>query len=210
MNEGLDSRGSDARIEAVLEFWFGDESPAAVEASWKRWFRGGEATDREIRSRFAGLVEAARRGELAAWRATSRGRLALVILLDQFGRNLYRGTAAAFAADAEALALALDGIETGLDRALSPLERVFLYMPMQHAESREVQQRSVATYAALADVDAPEHVRSVLRSSADYARQHRDIIERFGRFPHRNAVLGRPSTAEELEYLDAGAPTFGQ
>jgi len=211
MNGGPGSAASDPRIEAVLDFWFGDlAEPAAVSAAWNRWFRGGAAADRDIGERFAGLTEAARRGELAAWAATARGRLALVIVLDQFGRNLHRGTAAAFAADADALALTLEGIETGLDRALAPLERVFLYMPLQHAESRTVQARSVATFAALAESDAPAHVCELLRSSADYARQHRDIIERFGRFPHRNTVLGRPSTAAELEYLDAGAPTFGQ
>lgn len=207
-----DGAAGDPRIESVLGFWLGGDAsdPAAVEASWNRWFRGGEAADREIRTRFADLAEAARRGELAAWSETSRGRLALIVLLDQFGRNVHRGTAAAFAADDAALGLTLDGIEAGLDRALAPLERVFFYMPLQHAESREVQQRSVDVFSALAEAVAPAHVRELLRSSAEYARQHRDIIERFGRFPHRNAVLGRPSTAAEREYLDAGAPSFGQ
>jgi len=207
-----DSSADDPRIETVLGFWFGGDAtdPAAVEASWKRWFGGGDATDRDIRTRFADLTEAARREELTAWRETSRGRLALIILLDQFGRNVHRGTAAAFATDGEALALTLDGIDAGLDRALAPLERVFFYMPLQHAESREVQRRSVDVFAALAEAAAPAHVGELLRSSAEYARQHRDIIERFGRFPHRNAVLGRTSTAAEREYLDAGAPSFGQ
>jgi uncharacterized protein (DUF924 family) len=198
--------------DSVLDFWFGSAPATAssLKASMKRWYAGGAALDTEIATRFGDMIAAAVASRLGDWAGSARGRLALILLLDQFPRSVYRGTARAFASDPAALSLTLGGIESGQDRTLDFLERLFFYMPMQHAESLEVQQRSVAVFAALAEEPAPAFVRDALAASADYARQHRDIIACFGRFPHRNGILGRTSTPEEIAYLEGGAPTFGQ
>jgi uncharacterized protein (DUF924 family) len=188
--------------EEILSFWLGDGSRPRDE-----WFRRSEAFDEEIRARFGDAIERARDGELDAWKAQPRGRLALVILLDQFSRNVFRGSARSFAHDGAALALALEGIVVGEDRGLSPLERSFLYMPLMHAEDRAVQERSCAEFARLA-AEAPPPLAGYLATAAKFARAHRDIIERFGRFPHRNAVLGRSSTAEETEFLGEPGSAF--
>jgi uncharacterized protein (DUF924 family) len=193
---------------SVLEYWFGDagSSAAALEKRMGFWF--GTAHDAEIRERFGELARRAADGELASWADSPRRRLALILLLDQVPRNLHRGTAAAFAQDEKALALALSGMQVGADAALSPVERMFFYMPLQHAESREVQDESVAAFRRLAR-EAPEGMRGGFEAGLKYAELHRQIIERFGRFPHRNRVLGRASTREEIEYLES-AETFGQ
>lgn len=207
-----DSAARNGSAGDVLEYWFGpDAGDERVLRNRKHvWFRSRPETDREIRARFAGLVDDAARGRLDDWPATARGRLALIVLLDQFTRNIFRGTAAAFAHDARALALCLDGLDAGADRELALTERVFFCMPMQHAESLEVQTRSVDVFESLCRKAASDEVRRALEEFADYARQHRDIVARFGRFPHRNAALGRPSTAEEIEFLEGGAASFGQ
>ena len=163
----------------------------------------------EIEQRFGAAVRAARAGQLDEWADDPRGRLALVILLDQFARNIFRGTADAFAADDRALALTQEAMERGHDTELDPIERVFLYMPLQHAESKVVQEQSVATYEALAE-SVPAAQRERFEGFTKYARLHRDIVARFGRFPHRNAILGRPSTEAERDYLAGDAPRFGQ
>lgn len=196
--------------DTVLDFWFGplDADGFCVEDRDRLWFRGGEDTDRRIRERFAACVEQALNGELDDWASTPRGRLALIILLDQFTRNIHRGSAAAFGGDARALELARDGVERGLDRRLAPIERTFFYLPFEHAEDRDIQEQAVALFRALRD-ELPERLRARVESALDYAIQHRDIIARFGRFPHRNRALDRPSTPEELKYLEDGKP-FGQ
>lgn len=178
------------------------------------WFGAADAQtqkerDEEIRHGFGGDVERATRGELDGWAATPGGRLALILLLDQFSRNIYRGTARAFAGDARALALVRDGMRSGAYESLSSLQRLFFYMPLQHAEDPAVQEESVRRIAALAR-DAPAPVQPMLESCVPYAIAHRDIVRRFGRFPHRNAILGRASTPEESAYLAADAPDFGQ
>jgi uncharacterized protein (DUF924 family) len=155
-------------------------------------------------------VRRAASGRLSAWAATSEGRLALILLLDQFPRSLHRGTADAFAHDVQALALAREGIAAGADRELSPFARMFFYMPLQHAESLPLQQESLRMFRALAREPAPEHVRSALAEALRYAELHADIIARYGRFPHRNPSLGRASTAAEEAFLRGGGPTFGQ
>jgi uncharacterized protein (DUF924 family) len=132
-----------------------------------------------------------------------------VLLLDQFSRNIHRGTARAFENDPKALALVLSGMNSGADAALDPLERLFFYMPLQHAESIEVQDESVAAFRRLLS-ESTEELRRTFESSLDFAEQHREIIQRFGRFPHRNAVLGRTSTPAETANLATGAATFGQ
>ena len=195
----------------VTTFWFRDatRSPEALERRGAVWFGAEPAFDRECATRFAASLEDAARGALDDWSGTPRGRLALVILLDQMPRNIHRGSPAAFAHDAQAAAHCVAGIESGQDRSLHPVERVFLYMPLQHAEDPGLQRRSVERFESLAaEVDDAWRARFV--ENAHYARLHRDIVERFGRFPHRNRVLGRESTEEELSYLADGAPTFGQ
>lgn len=192
------------RIDAILEFWFGPDLAAPVsDERRQRWFRKNEAFDREIRERFGADVERAAQGELEDWVGTPRGRLALVLLLDQFTRNIYRGNARSFACDARAEQLSLEGVERGDDQALPALARAFLYMPFMHAENLELQNRGVALFEALA------REPNAGGSFADFARLHRDIIQRFGHFPHRNRVLGRPSTEEETEFLKTPGSSFG-
>jgi steroid delta-isomerase-like uncharacterized protein len=196
--------------ETLLGFWFGAslDEPAAVAERVRLWFEGGPAVDRELRERFADLPERAASGALDAWAAAPRSALARVIALDQLPRNLYRGTARAFAYDGLALEAAEQAIAAGFDRALHPLEAGFLYLPFEHAEREGAQQRAVALFEALEARAAPA-LRGVLAEWTDFARRHRTVIERFGRFPHRNAALGRAPTAAERAWLTAGGDTFG-
>jgi len=195
----------DPAAREVLEFWLGDarRDPGAVADRVECWFQSDRALDAEVRERFAPWVERAAAGELDAWKATPEGLLALVILLDQFPRNLHRGTADAFVHDAAALALCREAIETGADRALAPVERSFLYLPLEHAEDREAQAHCVRAFEGLAGGCAPAW-RGAVENFLGYARAHHEVIERFGRFPHRNAALGRASTPEEERYLAEG------
>ncbi|MBA1147633.1 DUF924 domain-containing protein [Ectothiorhodospiraceae bacterium WFHF3C12] len=192
----------DPRIEDVHHFWFGDidDDARVAERQAGLWWRKSEQTDAEIRERFGDLVAEAGSGALDGWATNPMGRLALVILLDQFPRNIHRGTAAAFADDPKALALCLDGIEKGHDERLRPIERVFLYLPMEHAEDAALQARAVDAFRTLRDAVEP-HQQSAFDTFLDFAEQHRVVIDRFGRFPHRNAILGRPDTPEEEAYL---------
>lgn len=191
----------DAQIGAVLDFWFdGPLAEAAPAHLSPRWFRSDPGFDAQIGERFGALVETALDGALETWAGSPEGRLALLILLDQFPRNLYRGTARAFAGDERARQLALEGIERGDDRRLPPLARLFCYLPLEHAEDRTLQDCCVALFEALqGEVD--DGVRDAFAGFTDYARRHREVIERFGRFPHRNAALGRPSSDAERDYL---------
>lgn len=202
---------TDKDIEDLLEFWFADagSDADAVERRNQVWFRSDPGFDRECIEKFGALLEAAAAGDLEHWKASPRGRLAIIVLLDQLSRNIHRGSAIAYQQDDRALAACLEGIELGHDLALTPIERSFFYLPMEHAEDRLMQEMSVKHFEELAEA-APESLRKQLDSNVEYARQHRDIVERFGRFPHRNAVLGRTSTAEEEAYLADDAPRFGQ
>ena len=175
----------------VLAFWF----DPACEALW---FGRDEAFDASIRARFGALHEAAARGELDRWVALPESWLALLLVLDQFSRNLHRDQPRAFACDARAQRIALEGIAQGFDQRLPPAWRVFAYLPLEHAESLALQERSVALTASLCEAFPGE---AVYANYLDYARRHQQVIARFGRFPHRNAVLGRASTAEEQHYL---------
>jgi uncharacterized protein (DUF924 family) len=179
-----------ADAAAVLDFWFGPPPPM----SRAEWFRKDPAFDAAIRARFGTLVEQAIDQGLD-WGDDAAAGLAQVVVLDQFPRNLFRGQARAFAGDAQARRLALDLIDRGAHLALHPLQRWFLYLPLEHAEDPALQDRCVELVGALAAAD-PAH-----GGALDYAERHRDVIRRFGRFPHRNAALGRASTAEELAYL---------
>lgn len=198
-----------SRAAEILDFWFGPLGPDGFprEDRTTLWFRGGREVDEAIRARFAVDVERAARGERDAWGGTARGRLALILLLDQFPRNLFRGTPQAFAHDARAVAHALAGLAAGQDRELAPVERAFFYLPFEHAEDRALQRRSVEAYENLVRAFPAQAAR--LRGFLDYAVRHREIVERFGRFPHRNAILGRASTPEELAFLET-AERFGQ
>jgi uncharacterized protein (DUF924 family) len=196
--------------DSILDFWFGPApaDPAAVKAKQPLWFTVDSAVDAEIRRRFGDAWTAATRSELD-WAKEPRGALAIVILLDQFSRNLQRGKAAAFAHDGRALAIATAVIDAGNDRKLLPAERSFLYLPFEHAEDLALQDRSVALFSTLVAEAGPDWAwltEDVLK----WARLHREIVERFGRFPHRNQVLGRASTAAEERYLAAGGARFGQ
>ncbi len=182
-----------ATAQDVLDFWF-------AEAGVAHWFAADAAFDAQIRERFGAAVEAAADGRLDGWAATPSGWLALLILLDQFPRNLYRNDPRAWAADASAQRMALSGLARGDDRQLPAVQRVFAYLPLEHAEDMALQQRSVALFEALC-ADAPAEQRKPFGEFLDYARRHREVIARFGRFPHRNAALGRPDTPEEALYL---------
>jgi uncharacterized protein (DUF924 family) len=196
-------------IAEVLDFWFEgvDGSGPAPKAAFARWFGKSEDTDREIAARFGKRVDQALRGELDRWIETPRGRLALVILLDQFTRNLFRGTARAFSGDVRALALCREGIARGDDDALDHHQRVFLYLPLEHAEDAGAQADSVRVFEALAAA-VPSTLRGEFEGYLDYARRHAEVIERFGRFPHRNRALGRPSSEQELAFLSQPGSSF--
>ena len=199
------------RIEAILTFWFKEAELSApqVDRRMDIWFGEDPVFDHEIKKEFADDVEAASEGQLDHWAHQPRGRLALILLLDQFRRNIYRNTANAFAKDKAALKLCVEGAMEKKDKGLSAIERVFFYMPLQHAESRKVQAKSVQLYNKLADAVSPTY-RETFSTIAQFAELHRDIIEQFGRFPHRNQLLGRKNTPEEDEYLAGDAPDFGQ
>jgi uncharacterized protein (DUF924 family) len=183
---------SDTSFSEVLEFWFGP--PAERGKARPEWFRKDEKFDAEIWRRFAALHAAAALGELESWRREAKSMLALVVVLDQFSRNLYRGEARAFAQDPHALACAREALARGDEPHLLPVERQFLYMPFEHSEDLADQDLAVERMRAL---DAFEATRGLVQ----WAERHRVIIRRFGRFPHRNAVVGRASTPEETEFL---------
>ncbi len=199
----------DPRSREVLAFWFGDSADDAtvIGEQGPLWFRGGDAVDAQIRDRFAVLRDDAVAGLLDAWSATPHGQLARVILVDQFSRNLFRDDPRAFAHDALARQWADAALDAGSDCLLRPIERVFLYLPLEHSEALADQQRSVRAFTALLD-DVPAPLHDAFANYLDYARRHHDVIARFGRFPHRNAILGRPSTAEEVEFLQQPGSTF--
>ena len=182
-------------LDEVLAFWFGTPDAADYGQARAAWFRKDDAFDTQIRARFLTEVEAAIAGQRADWATSPQGALALFILLDQFPRNLFRNTARAFAGDTAALALAGRVVGEGWDRKLLPVQRVFAYLPFEHSEALADQERSVALFAALAEAH-PETA-----SYLDYAERHREVIVRFGRFPHRNGVLGRSSSPAEADYL---------
>lgn len=201
----------DREIRQVLDFWFGRLGPEGLPAEPmdKLWFGASALTDSAIAQRFGGLHQRAVQGDLAEWCDTPSGRLALILVLDQFSRNLYRGQAEAFAWDPIALSLCKGGIEQGMDRTLALAHKLFFYMPLQHAESLDDQRLGEAMLERMLEKLAGE-ARKKVADTLRFQRLHLAIIVRFGRFPHRNEVLGRASTPEELAYLADGAPRFGQ
>jgi len=193
----------------VLNFWLGTLDPdgLASDVQVARWWRKDAAFDALVRTTFEATFHAVTRGEHETWRETAQGRLAYVIALDQFPRNMYRDTADAFAGDARALEAAREGIEVGHDRALFGHQRLFLYMPFMHAETLADQQRSVGLLTAFRD-ESSGKLRATLEDNVRFAEAHRDIVARWGRFPHRNAQLGRVSTEEERVFLQGPNSSF--
>ena len=193
----------DIRAQQVLDFWFGASDTPAAGQRRQEWFVKNPAFDAEIAQRFGALIEAALRAELAAWPADgAAAALAQIVVLDQFTRNVFRNTPRAFAGDPQALAAAKAMVATGQDLALRPLQRAFVYLPFEHAEDLAMQDESVRLFAALA-AKAPE-----LADMLDYAHRHHLVIARFGRFAHRNAILGRASTSDELAFLQEPGSSF--
>lgn len=176
--------------ERILDFWFNEITPA-------QWWKKDAAFDRMIAERFGDVHAQAARGELFEWRGTAAGRLAEVIVLDQFSRNMFRDLAAAFACDGMALVLAQEAIATGAEQVLRPVERSFLYMPFMHSESLRIHAVAVRLFE-----------RNGIPDNLDFELRHKAIIERFGRYPHRNAILGRESTPEEVEFLKQPGSRF--
>lgn len=185
----------DADARSVLDFWFAPEGDPEHGTLRPMWFRKSETTDREIAERFGPLIERALRGELTAWGAEPHDALAQILLLDQFTRNAFRDTPRAFAGDARALRAATAVVGARQDESLSPEQRAFVYMPFEHAEGIAMQDEAVRLFTRLA-AEAP-----AMADMLAYAHKHRDVVERFGRFPHRNEILGRQSTAEETAFL---------
>lgn len=196
--------------QVVLDFWFADglahHWPADAVA--QRWFNGGAAFDDDIEREFGALVDAALMQELVEWEERPEGRLALVLVLDQFTRNIHRGSAQAFAGDHRALTLVMEGLARGMDLQLPPLGRAFFYMPLMHAEDADIQAISVARFAAL-EPEVPATVAEHYAVFSHFARDHAEVIAKFGRFPHRNEAFGRETSTAEQAYLET-ANRYGQ
>jgi uncharacterized protein (DUF924 family) len=190
-----------SRAGEVLDFWFGREGEPGYGEFREAWFRKDPAFDADVTERFADLYEEAVAGGLDGWRDDARSCLALVIVLDQFPRNMFRGDGRTHAADGVALESSKYALEHALDRELPAFQKMFLYMPFMHSENREDQRRSVELFQLLADEPGAPDVTS-------YAVGHREIVERFGRFPHRNGILDRETTPEEVEFLKTEGSSF--
>jgi len=192
--------------EDVLTFWFGKPGTPPLSHSTKWWTKDA-AFDEEVKDSFLETHELGARGALDGWKSAPRGRLALVIVLDQFSRNIFRGTARSFAQDARACDSTLEAIAAGDEQSLELIERSFLYMPLMHAEDVDLQHKCVAAFDRLLK-KSPEPLQKYIANCLDFAKKHAEIIERFGRFPHRNDILGRASSAEELEFLKQPGSSF--
>ncbi len=177
-------------FQRVLQFWFDQSEPS-------QWFKADPVFDLTVQERFEALLHKAKRGELFDWRKSAQGRLAEIIVLDQFSRNIYRDSAQAYAADALALVLAQEAVALGCDEALPPEQRAFLYMPYMHSESKLIHQHAMVLFSAPG-----------LENNLAYEQKHKVVIDRFGRYPHRNKVLGRESSSEELDFLTEPDSSF--
>ena len=201
----------DSTPEAVLAFWFagvGDDAQTA-KARNDVWYGSNAAFDEEIRQRFGALVEDAERGELKLWKLSAQGTLALIVVCDQFPRNIFRATPRAFGLDQRAQALARDAVAQGLDRELGIVERSFFYLPFEHAEDADAQRQSLRCFEQL-HADAPPDLQAFTADALHWARDHHDIVTRYGRFPHRNLILDRVSTPDELDFLRGQYNNYGQ
>ncbi|MGI9237043.1 MAG: DUF924 family protein [Woeseiaceae bacterium] len=214
LSESMDATITDVdqvRIEAILSFWFKEQSLSApqIDQRMEIWFGEDPVFDHEIEKAFLDDINSASKGDLSHWANAPLGRLALIILLDQFRRNIHRGTADAYSKDRMALELCVHGAMEKIDKGLKPIQKVFFYMPLQHAESRKVQAKSVELYRRLANSVSPT-LRETFMAVAEFAELHKDIIDQFGRFPHRNKLLGRENTPQEQEFLAGDSTDFGQ
>ena len=200
-----------SKCSEILNFWFGQNFRHGLpdKSQQARWFSSDPQLDDMIRNRFCEDIEIAVHGSYSHWCSEPTGRLAIIILLDQFSRNIYRGTAQAFAYDEQATELVLEGLDLGHDQQLIAAHRIFFYMPLEHSESLSHQKRCLALFERMYKECDPA-IAATMKSNLAYAQQHLDIIERFGRFPHRNAALGRVSTPQELAYLQLTNNDFGQ
>ncbi|MBD8526266.1 DUF924 family protein [Pseudomarimonas arenosa] len=196
-------------IEQILNYWFGDHADDVTIAKSQAslWWGKNAEVDADIGQRFGALVPDAEAGRLSDWQTSPRGLLALILLTDQFPRNVYRDQAMAFHFDPVARWFCLEGLMHGVDRRLRPIQRAFFYLPLEHAEDLALQNRSVELFEALVS-EVPAAAQSTFKGYLDFARQHQRIIQRFGRFPHRNAVLGRASTEQELDFLQQPGSSF--
>jgi uncharacterized protein (DUF924 family) len=190
-----------SQIETILTFWFGEMAENALLKPRKVWFTKHAEFDDAVRSQFQMTHEQAAAGQFDGWQRSPQGCLALVLLLDQFPRNMFRGQPESFASDAKALSVAQFAIAQGFDCLLPPVQRQFLYFPLEHSEDLEHQNQAVALFHQF--VENPD-----LQETYDYAIRHREIIQRFGRFPHRNQILGRDHTPEEVEFLTQPGSSF--
>lgn len=198
--------------QTVLDFWFGEHSQQSSSADIAQqqsslWWGKNEAVDKEILQRFEPVLKGLISGQYQHWLDHSRGKLAAILVLDQFSRNMYRNTGSAFCQDALALHWALEMIRQGDDKSLTMIERVFLYMPLEHSEQLNMQKLCLEKFQQLA-AEAPQSFNKQALGYIDFAQQHLDIIARFGRFPHRNDILQRPSNAEELAFLQQPGSSF--
>jgi uncharacterized protein (DUF924 family) len=200
-----------ARIDEILSFWFKEQELSApqIDRRMDIWFGEDPVFDEAIKAEFEDDIEKASKGQLDHWAEEPRGRLALILLIDQFRRNIHRNTAKAFSHDKLALKLCVEGAMAKKDKGLTPIQKVFFYMPLQHAESAKVQAKSVELFNKLAESVSPTFQETFL-TVAQFAELHKDIIDQYGRFPHRNELLGRDNTPEEDEYLAGDSPDFGQ
>lgn len=197
-------------INAIYQFWFGSLQPALPDkARNKIWFGGDPQMDAQINDGFGHQVEAALRGDLNAWAESPQGRLALILLLDQFTRNIYRGQPQAFSGDGASVALCREGLAVGHQASLNVVELSFFLLPLEHSEDLADQERCVHLFHRLLEESDEEH-SAYVANALRYAEDHRDIIKQFGRFPHRNRALSRQSTPEEKAYLDSQGRRFGQ
>jgi uncharacterized protein (DUF924 family) len=185
----------------ILDFWFGAPDDPAFGEPREAWFKKDDAFDEQIRTRFGGAVDAAIEGGLSDWEDNGQGSLALILLLDQFARNIFRGSDKSFAGDVRTRRVAAAAIEAGIEKDLNISQRVFLYLPYEHSEDMADQHRSMELFNSLPEYEGRAN-------QLDYAQRHFDIVERFGRFPHRNAAVGRNSTAEEIEFLEGPNSSF--
>jgi uncharacterized protein (DUF924 family) len=189
-------------FKQVLDFWFGnaDSDLEILEQKSSLWWKKDADLDAEMAERFSATLDGLVAGELSGWGKKPESLLAMIVLADQFSRNIYRDTEKAFAQDELALALTLQGLETRIDLQLGKIHRIFFYMPLEHSENLSVQDRSIEMYRELYE-SAPEDLKVTIKGDLDYAILHREVIEKFGRYPHRNVILNRNSTDEEIEYL---------
>ncbi len=199
-----------SKIDDILTYWFGSADPAAaVDADMERWFRGGVSMDMDLDERFGATLDAMVEGRHDAWLQTPAGRLATVLVLDQFSRNIHRGTPRAFTQDDTALQIVLEGLDQGIDEGFGLHQRAFFYLPLEHSESPEMQVRSIERYTALTQVASTREEQRHAATYLDFARRHKAIIDRFGRYPHRNPILGRTTTTEEFSFMRQPGAGFG-